>query len=238
MRKLFTISLMLFSNYAFSVTTLTNTTQQLGLNFNLNKELVKESIKETSTTVSKNVYGLTYNKLNYSLLQPDKNGFHLDKLTTSPSGWEKQNGETLQGLADTYNSTMTGINASYQIGRFSAETGFLNDISNESDGGKFYLRGSFIVLSSDKFNLSITAKVEALDDDLVDYYYGTKNREIYTSDSSTNATLGVIGTYSLNHQWKIIGAVSSTTLGDEIAESPLIEDNNYNMALIGTTYSF
>ncbi len=172
------------------------------------------------------------------LWKPAKSGFRMGGLATSPSGWENQNGETLQGLADNHSSTMAGINASYQIGRFSAETGFLNDVSNESDGGKFYLRGSFIVLAGNKFNLSITAKVEALDDDLVNYYYGVKGVETYIVDSSTNTSLGLIGTYSLSPNWKIIGAVSSTALGDEIAESPLMEEDNYNMALIGTTYSF
>lgn len=153
---------------------------------------------------------------------------------------------------------LTGINAAYQNGRFSAETGILN---HESNGSKFFIRGAYIVAKTPHFSLELTAKIEALDDKLVEHYYGVdsygvdnygqKNVNIgnshfnsqypsnpFQGESSENTSLGLTGRYSFSNNWTVTGSVTTTTLGEEITASPLINGVSRNMALIGTTYSF
>lgn len=167
---------------------------------------------------------------------PNNNNFLAGRLPTIYQDFNHDGDSAFQEIISNNYSPIYTINASYRYGRFSAETGYLSDVSDGLDGSKFFIQSSFVVLTHENFNLSLTAKFEALDEALITHYYN--NLGSNAADSSTNATLGLIGTYDLSPQWKIMGAVTSTTLGDEIAQSSLINDDKYNMALIGTTYYF
>ena len=139
--------------------------------------------------------------------------------------------------AEAYNQIVPEkqVNAAYINGRFSAQTGYLAD---NNEAAKFFVQSTYVVFTNYKFNIAVTAKIEALDTKRVQNYYGVLSTNLNISDTSTNATLGLIGTYELSPKWTIIGALTSTALADDIADSPLIEHNKYNMALIGTSYSF
>lgn len=167
---------------------------------------------------------------------PNNNNFLAGGLPTVYLDFNHKSDPIFQDVTINNYSPIYAINASYSYGRFRAETGYLSDLSDGFDGSKFFIQSSFVVLIHENFNLSLTAKFEALDEELVAHYYNTLSSN--STDSSTNATLGLIGTYDLSPQWKIMGAVTSTTLGDEIVQSSLISDDKYNMALIGTTYYF
>lgn len=136
----------------------------------------------------------------------------------------------------------SGLNVAYSNGRFSAETGVVSNSNNLLTSGKVYLQGAYSLYDNQHLNISLTAKVEALDEDNVKSYFGentlTSNISIFEEHHATNTTLGIISTYSINKQWKVLGIISSTTLDDKIESSPLIEDNNLHMALIGTSYAF
>ncbi|MCO4798363.1 MAG: MipA/OmpV family protein [Colwelliaceae bacterium] len=140
------------------------------------------------------------------------------------------------------NSNKTGINIMYSYGRFSAETGMLSNSKNILSSGKIYLQGAYSLFENQNLNISVTAKVEALDESNVNSYYGDKklavNNSIFEEHQATNTTLGIISTYSINKQWKVLGIISSTTLDNKIENSPLIDDSNLHMALIGTSYAF
>jgi hypothetical protein len=157
----------------------------------------------------------------------------------------KSIGTSLPQQANNYSETNTEVhnqvntekqvNAAYINGRFSAQTGYLTD---NNEAAKFFVQSSYVVFTNYKFNIAVTAKIEALDTKSVQDYYGVLSTNLNVPDTSTNATLGLIGTYELSPKWTIIGALTSTALADDIADSPLIEHNKYNMALIGTSYSF
>jgi outer membrane scaffolding protein for murein synthesis (MipA/OmpV family) len=183
--------------------------------------------------------------------------FKVGGMITTHQWWEYDDAR----LRDNNNEgrlPLTGINAAYQNGRFSAETGILN---HESNGAKFFIKGAYIVAKTPNFSLELTAKIEALDDNLVEHYYGVdsygvdhigqKNVGIgnshlnsqypsspFQGESSENTSVGLTGSYSFSNNWTVTGSVTTTTLGEEIIASPLIKGVSRNMALIGTTYSF
>lgn len=166
----------------------------------------------------------------------NNNNYEISNVATSSN----YRFSTIQG---TYmNSNESGINIIYSYGRFSAETGMLSNSKNILSSGKIYLQGAYSLFDNQNLNISVTAKVEALDENNVNSYYGdkklTSNNSIFKEHQATNTTLGIISTYSINKQWKVLGIISSTTLDDKIENSPLIDNSNLHMALIGTSYSF
>lgn len=180
-----------------------------------------------------------YNRLGAWAYKGD-NGFRVGGVITQHKGWESSDGDLLENYKDRDASTMAGVNVAYAKGMFNSEAGYVVDVSDESDGAKFYAQATYTMLATPKYTLSIVAKVEALDDDLTEYYYSGFNEDnsIYVADAATNVTLGLIGTYNINKKWKVIAAVTATSLDDEIADSPLVEEDTHNIALIGASYSF
>lgn len=167
-------------------------------------------------------------------LYKNKNGFRFGGVVTSHSGYDKediQNSELANTWGDRDASFMAGVNAAYRYQKFNIEAGYVTDVSNNSDGAKFYASTSYTIFADREKTLTLNARLEHLDKDMVRYYYGV--------DGSTfNATLGVIGTYKLSKSWTAIGALTVSTLGDEISDSIITTDDKANVALIGAVYSF
>jgi len=221
-----------------------------------NNDPVNDNINDVK--VEDNVFGNSSNSNKQETINSDSfvrsnNGNGLAIFTDSKLStwfWQQNNqnlqikniGAILQKDANlppdtiqTIDNTAEQVNAAYINGRFSANTGYLTE---NNEAAKFYLQSSYVVFTNYKFNLTVTAKIESLDTERVQHYYGVISPNLDISKINTNATLGLVGTYELSSKWTIIGALTSTALADDIADSPLIEHNKYNMALIGTTYSF
>ncbi|WDD99583.1 MipA/OmpV family protein [Thalassomonas actiniarum] len=152
-------------------------------------------------------------------------------ITTDANFLEKQ------VLQDHSQQPLSQLNVSYQGKRLSVQTGFSTERLEHDQGNKFFLQGSYSLWSFNNFDIAVTAKIETLDKDIIQSYYPVENTTLEINQLSTNKTLGLIGTFDLSSRWKMIGAITTTSIGSEIT-SPLIENNTFNMALIGTTYSF
>jgi outer membrane scaffolding protein for murein synthesis (MipA/OmpV family) len=162
------------------------------------------------------------------------NGFRFGGVITSHAGYDKEDikqGDIGLLWGDRDTSLMAGLNFSYKYQRFSAETGYVSDISDNSEGAKTYLTASYRFFLDKQISLSVNANVELLDADIVKYYYGKDK-------STVNATLGVVATYRLSKNWHAMAALTTTALGDEISESVVSSKDNYNVAIAGVTYSF
>lgn len=177
-----------------------------------------------------------FNRLGAWIYKSD-NGFRVGGVISQHKGWESDDSDLLAGKSDRDDSTMAGINAAYAKGKFNSEIGYVTDISNESDGSKFYAAATYTMLATRNYTLSATAKVSVLDEDLTSYYYSDADTG-YEADSATNISLGLIGTYNISKKWTAIAAVTANSLDDEISDSPLVEDDTHNMVLMGVTYSF
>ncbi len=146
-------------------------------------------------------------------------------------------------LPQTGNSSLTGINASYSKGKFTAKTGVLSQSNNLTDSSRFYLQGAYRLFQNERFDLAVTAKVEAVDQNAINRYYGEQDNfqvsnNSLTSTLATNATIELVSTYSINKKWKIQGMISSTTLDSKIENSPLLDNDNIHMAMLKTSYAF
>jgi outer membrane scaffolding protein for murein synthesis (MipA/OmpV family) len=180
---------------------------------------------------------IKFNRLGAWFYKSD-NGFRVGGVLTRQAGYDKK--ELPDGLINKVgkeDTTLVGVNAQYKKGKFSAEAGFLMGMGDNgkndegSDGGKFYAQAGYTFLATSQYTLTGMVKVAKWDEDLVEYYYGNK-------DASTNVTVGLVGTYKLNDKWTMLGVVTAASLGDEITDSAIAEDDSSNMILLGATYSF
>ncbi len=199
---------------------------------------------DDSETIAVPLINVSYNDTFYFKLNrlgawfyKNNQGFRVGGVITTQGGYDKEDLPKNYQLFDRDNTTLIGINAQYRKGLFSAETGYLVGTGDNtkddkgSEGGKFYAQASYTFLATSQYTLTGTVKVENWDEDLVEYYYGNK-------DAAMNVTAGIIGTYNINRKWTLLGAVTVTSVGDEIADSPISVDDSANMLLIGATYSF
>jgi len=172
-----------------------------------------------------------FNKLG-GWLYKSNNGFRVGGLITIHQGYDaKDVPDKYNWVGDREHSVMAGLNVAYNQGRLSTEAGYLTDVSDESEGTKFYVQASYTFLANATYTFTAMGKIEHQDEDLVNYYYGV-------NDSGTNASIGLIGTYKLSQRWSLLGAVTVATLDDNIIDSPIVEGDSYSMALLGATYSF
>lgn len=130
-----------------------------------------------------------------------------------------------------YKNTLTS-SALYSNGRFSAKTGFFSGNDTQSNHNVFYLQSSLIVLNSRLFNLAVAARFDEQQITFLNLNGSVFDKPIYTS------TVGIIGTYALNKNWKISGAFTATAVNEKFINGQVAEQNQYNQALFGTTYSF
>jgi outer membrane scaffolding protein for murein synthesis (MipA/OmpV family) len=50
--------------------------------------------------------------------------------------------------------------------------------------------------------------------------------------------VAVIGTYSLNPSWTLLYGLQTTTLDDEIEDSPIGDEDTYTVGFVGAGWSF
>lgn len=123
----------------------------------------------------------------------------------------------------------------YQLGRFSAETGYAHSSSLYQDSYKAYVRSAFSLVSKGRFDLSLTASFESFN--APKYGLPTAlSRQI--NSPATSTTLGVIGSFDLSERWSLISAITVSQLDTDESSYSFSNTEKVNMALIGTTYSF
>ncbi len=216
---------------------------------NINFEEIKQTLSKATTTASltdadylssnffidyqKNTTGLSNNPLpneaKMNLLQP---------LAYTPVLFVPDNTQ----LTSANNAE---IKAGYQKGRFSAETGLVQEESNFNTGERIYVKGSFAVLSHENFTLSVTARFETLNANLSEKYFSQTNftqpKILETSEINSptgevfNSTLGIVGKYSLNQRWSVVGSFTASSYNVEATDQSFVD---HNLAIIGTHYAF
>lgn len=162
------------------------------------------------------------------------NGFRFGGVVTSHSGYGKEdlkNSELAQTWGDRDASIMAGLNVAYRYKKLNIDAGYVTDVSDNADGAKFYASANYTIFADKQKTLTLNARIERLDKDMVGYYYGV-------DDATINATIGVIGTYKLSKNWAAIAALTATSLGDEISDSVIATDDKTNVALLGVVYNF
>lgn len=130
----------------------------------------------------------------------------------------------------------------YQFGRFRTEAGYSNSLYINEQNYKAFLHSAYSLINAGRFDLSLTASLESITfAQEVNTSEQFSNTLTYLSESenkySISATLGLVGSFDLSNHWSVIGALTTKPLTPK-NNHILLEENQQNMAIIGTTYSF
>lgn len=123
----------------------------------------------------------------------------------------------------------------------SIEAGIMQS-GQESNWSKYYFQGALTIHQYDKFNLSLMANIEQLNNVHSLYVLSNKNQTPYvesltmSNETELNYSYGLVGRYSVNSTWQFSGGIIHAQAINESNSN--VWYGNTNMALIGTTYSF
>jgi outer membrane protein len=120
----------------------------------------------------------------------------------------------------------------------------VTDVADNSDGSQ--IRGEiFYKYRTGDWMFRPSAGFVWQSEDYNDYYYGVKSSEArsgrpaYSADDDINYRLGAVAIYQQKTSpWMFIGGLRYDILGDEIDDSPIVEDDNELTAVLGVAYTF
>lgn len=120
------------------------------------------------------------------------------------------------------------------------------DISDEYDGNGGSIGYAYPWVINQKFVVIPGVKVNFMDSDYANYYYGISSRDAntnanvskYDTGSATNVEFGVMTAYQISQHWKLIAGVNYLSLDDDIKDSPLLTEDNETTAILGAAYKF
>ncbi|WP_286996084.1 MULTISPECIES: MipA/OmpV family protein [Shewanella] len=99
-------------------------------------------------------------------------------------------------------------------------------------------------LNLERWKLEFALNIEWKSKEIVDYYFGVRPSEnaywsqAYQGSSGFNRGLEFTGRYSLNEDWDLVLGLRYTKLADEIAKSPLLDEDDVRAFFIGAAYRF
>jgi len=158
-------------------------------------------------------------------------------------GYKAEESPVLEGLADTNYSIHAGVSLSLVNAPVNLNLQLLTDILNESDGSE--ISGTISkTYAWKKFSLTPALSLNWQDSALVDHYYGisasdaTATRAQYDAGSTINTAISITAGYPINEKINTFGALRLEQLGDEIADSPIVNEDSVSSATFGLVYSF
>lgn len=158
-------------------------------------------------------------------------------------GYKAEESPMLEGLPDTDYSIHAGVSFSLVNGPVNLNLQLLTDILNESDGSE--IAGTISkTYSWKKLTLTPALSLNWQDSALVDHYYGinasgaTATRAQYDADSTINTAVSITAGYPINEKINAFGALRLEQFGNEIADSPIVDEDSISSATFGVVYSF
>lgn len=160
-------------------------------------------------------------------------------------GYEESDSDFLDGMDDRDPSIGVGGHVVWQPNEFGVKLTAVTDVADESDGSQ--VRGKLFYVSKfgDGFTVTPSFSVVWQDEDFNDYYYGvraseaTMVRPAYEADDDINYRFGLNASYQKpGSRWRYMGGIVYELLGDEIDDSPIVEDDSVLSGFIGVAYTF
>jgi len=169
--------------------------------------------------------------------------FRLRARYDPGAGYEAGDSIALTGMEERKTGTWLGGALLWRTDLVDVGAEWLGDASGNSKGQRatFSLQRRFPVGS-----FAFTPRVEAiwLDRKNVNYYYGVRaqeasaGRSAYEADSTVNARFGVRVDYRIAPRHAVFLDLSTTRLGSEIKNSPIVERSSASSAFVGYSYQF
>ena len=178
------------------------------------------------------------NRAGYWFWKPNESWRVGAVLQIRPGAWDEDDDNIddqkpfPSGFDDPDTTVEPGVNVRYKMDRFTAEAQLT---AGEDANAQLDLK--YNLMQTAQFVVTAKLGLEYLGEDEVNYqWYGDKGS--LNNDSATNVTLGVTAIQTLNPSWKLLYGLQTTSLDDEIDDSPVGQDDSYTVAFFGAAYSF
>jgi outer membrane protein len=184
--------------------------------------------------------------MGYSLFEDD--GWEIDALAKVRfEGYDEDDSRFLQGMDDRkWTLEMGGsLSKTFAIGDITADVSA--DVLNEHKGYELRLFYSYDfrnVLESPALTVTPNIGLAYRDSQLNDYYYGVRASEViagrpeYNAGDSTGLMAGMRVNYKINEKLSLMSMISFEWLGDEIRNSPIVDEDYIESFLLGIMYTF
>ncbi|PVV13552.1 MAG: hypothetical protein B6D77_04285 [gamma proteobacterium symbiont of Ctena orbiculata] len=180
--------------------------------------------------------------LGYSIVQTDDYNVDLVGRVRAMGLYPEDNDE-LEGLDDRDPGFDLGVTARWQTGFGELNAQLLADVSDTSDGQEVILSYAY-PLKHGQWTLRPELGVSWQSSDLADYYFGvdtdeaTARRAVYEVGSTVTPYAGIEFEYAFDQKIDLIGGVGVGRFGDEISDSPIVDEANLAGGYLGLSYKF
>ena len=159
-------------------------------------------------------------------------------------GYEEGDSDYLRGMDDRDPSFGAGAHVIFNPDALGFKLAAVTDVADNSDGSQ--VRGEvFYKYRTGDWMLRPSAGFVWQSDDYNDYYYGVTNSEArpgrpaYSADDDINYRLGAVAVYQQKTSpWMFLAGLRYDIFGDEIQDSPIVEEDDQLTAVIGFAYTF
>lgn len=161
-------------------------------------------------------------------------------------GYDSGDSDFLRGMSDRDPSFGLGGHVIWKPDNLGLKLAAVTDMADNSDGTQ--VRGEvFYTHKTGDLLLKPYAGFVWQDEDYNDYYYGVRLREsllpigryAYSADDDINYRLGAVAVYQKKTSpWMYIAGLRFDFLGDEIDDSPIVDDDTELTAVLGVAYTF
>ena len=161
-------------------------------------------------------------------------------------GYESSDSNFLTGMSDRDASFAVGGHLVWQPDNLGLKLAAVADMADNSDGTQVRSEVFYAHRTGD-WMFKPYASIVWQDEDYNDYYYGVRAREAipaigrraYSADSDFNYRFGAVAVYQKKTSpWMYIGGLRYDLLGDEIDDSPIVDDDTELTAVLGVAYTF
>ena len=147
----------------------------------------------------------------------------------------------LKDLPDLSLPLNTFLSAQYKspIGLFKVKHN--HEINNKHNGNSTSISYSAPIFKG-KWLIMPQVSYEHYSAEIVNYFFGVKPVDAtdefpaYQTGSSNAYSVGVLGLYQINDKWSFIGNLKNEFSGDEISDSPIVEDDQRLSVFAGFLY--
>ncbi|MFC5077898.1 MipA/OmpV family protein [Vibrio thalassae] len=179
---------------------------------------------------------------NYRFYENSTENINLSSyIKTSGIEYDLGDADSLIGMASRVTSRDLGLSADFSFEKGTLSTYVQHDISgvyNSFVGGATY----FLPLEIGTMDFVPFAGLSYQSAEYVDYYFGvhdnevTEQRSSYKGQSDVSYQLGYELIIPVSKNWNITQTASYTRLGDNISDSPIVD--NANQWIVGATASY
>ncbi len=174
------------------------------------------------------------------VLSNEKKNLGLAIVATPRLGFGQHDGPLLEGITTRRSSLEMGLSVDYGFSETAGiSLGYLHDVVGASDGSVVRLLGYKHVDFSERFGVDAFVGVERLNARLANYYYGVGNNEttamraLYQPGAATDVTAGLHFNYDFGRKSTFLFGYEVTRLGNELANSPIVERRFSNLFYFG-----